>query len=66
MGRPQDINSRSSFEKSRAQEKFKRTLNADENFVLNKEKAKRVDQEKWLALKRFAWPKRQANLHEVN
>ena len=42
---------RSSFEKSRAEEKFKKTRKADENFVLNKEKAKQVDQEKMARLK---------------
>ena len=42
---------RSSFEKSRAEEKFKNIRKADENFVLNKEKAKRVDQEKMARLK---------------
>ena len=42
---------RSSFERSRAEEKFKKTRKADENFVLNKEKAKRVDQEKMARLK---------------
>ena len=42
---------RSSFERSRVEEKFKKTRKADESFVLNKEKAKRVDQEKMARLK---------------
>ena len=42
---------KSSFERSRAEEMFKKTRKADENFVLNKEKAKQVDQEKMARLK---------------
>ena len=39
------------FERSRAEEKFTQTLKEDKKFVLNKEKAKQVDQEKMARLK---------------
>ena len=42
---------RTSFEKSRAEEKFTQTLKADKKFVLEKEKVKKVNQEKMAKLK---------------
>ena len=42
---------RSSFERSRAEEKFTQTLKADKKFVLEKEKVKKVNQEKMAKLK---------------
>ena len=42
---------RTSFEKSRAEEKFTQALKADKKFVLNKEKAAQVKLEKMAKLK---------------
>ena len=42
---------KTSFEKSRAEEKFTQTLKADKKFVLEKEKVKKVNQEKMAKLK---------------
>ena len=42
---------KTSFEKSRAEEKFTQALKADKKFVLEKEKAKKVNQEKMAKLK---------------
>ena len=42
---------RSSFEKSRAEEKFTQALKADKKFVSNKEKAAQVKLEKMAKLK---------------
>ena len=39
------------FERSKAEEKFTQTLKADNKFVLEKEKAKKVNQEKMAKLK---------------
>ena len=42
---------KTSFERSRAEEKFVQTLKADKDFVLSKEKAAQVKQEKMANLK---------------
>ena len=42
---------KTSFEKSRAEEKFTQALKADKKFVLEKEKVKKVNQEKMAKLK---------------
>jgi len=42
---------KTSFERSRAEEKFTQTLKADKKFVLEKEKMKKVNQEKMAKLK---------------
>ena len=42
---------KTSFERSRAEEKFTQTLIADKKFVLEKEKMKKVNQEKMAKLK---------------
>ena len=42
---------KTSFERSRAKEKFTQTLKADKKFVLEKEKVKKVNQEKMAKLK---------------
>ena len=42
---------KTSFERSRAEEKFTQTLKADKKFVLEKEKVKKVNQEKMAKLK---------------
>ena len=42
---------KTSFERSRAEEKFTQTLKADKKFVLEKEKVKKVNQEKIAKLK---------------
>ena len=39
------------FERSKAEEKFTQTLKADKKFVLEKEKVKKVNQEKMAKLK---------------
>ena len=42
---------KTSFVRSSAEEKFTQTLNADKKFVLEKEKVKKVNQEKMAKLK---------------
>ena len=42
---------RSSFQRSRIEEKFTQALKADKKFVLEKEKVKKVNQEKMAKLK---------------
>ena len=45
------VRGQTSFLKSRAEEKFTQTLKADKKFVLEKEKVKKVNQEKMAKLK---------------
>ena len=51
MPLPWHRHSKTSFEKSRAEEKFTQALKADKKFVLNKEKAAQVKLEKMAKLK---------------
>ena len=57
---------RSSFERSRAEEKFAQALKADKNFVANKAKATQVKLDKMAELKALRLAKELANLHGVN
>ena len=56
---------RTSFERSRAEEKFAQALKADKNFVANKAKATQVKLDKMAKLKALRLAKELANLHGV-
>ena len=55
-----------SFERSRAEEKFAQALKADKNFVANKAKETQVKLDKMAKLKALRLAKELANLHGVN